>query len=165
MSGQLGILDVVFFVLIFAAAVRSALRGFVSEVGAVAALVLGLAGGLLLSEPLAGVLAKQFGPSMWNRLIAFLILFLGLYVVVKLVENVLHAVIERLNLDCLDRVLGFFLGIAEGILVVGVVVVVLSWQPFFDLHELLSGSLLARLIAPLLPAPDWLPDSRFLNNV
>jgi len=148
------VIDIVFGLLIVIAAIRGAFRGFVTEVGSMAALILGFGGAIVFYKPVAGLLARQFGTSMWNQLIAFLVLFLILYLVVKLIERMLHNIIERLSLDRLDSALGFFLGIAEGLVVVAVVLFVVNWQPFFDPQKLLGNSFFARMLFPVLPSPE-----------
>ncbi len=146
-------IDVVFLVLIFVLAIRGAIRGFVTEIGSVAALVIGLGGAILFYKPLAALIGRLFGSSMWNPLIAFLILFLLLYLVIKLLERLLHAMFDKLNLERLDRAIGFFLGLAEGLLAVCVLLFLLNWQPLFDARRLLEHSLFARVLSPILPSP------------
>ena len=68
------IIDVVFAILILVAAVRGAFRGFVAEAGSAAALVLGIGGAVGFHRPVARIIARSFGESMWNPLIAFLVL-------------------------------------------------------------------------------------------
>jgi membrane protein required for colicin V production len=70
---------------------------------------------------------------------------------VKLFENALNRLIERVHLESLDRALGLFLGVAEGIFVVFMLVLLLQLQPFFDPDELLEQSTIARFMLPLLP--------------
>lgn len=147
------VIDVVFIVLIVVLAIRGAIRGFVSEIGSMAALIVGLGGAILFYKSLSLLIGRYFGQSMWNPLIAFLALFLVLYLLVKLLEKLLHAVFDRLNLERLDRATGFFLGIAEGILAVGVLLFLMNWQPFFDTKRLLADSIFARLLFPILPSP------------
>lgn len=146
-------IDIVFLVLIVVLAIRGAIRGFVTEIGSVAALVVGLGGAILFYKPLAALIGRLFGISMWNPLIAFLILFLVLYMVIKLLEHLLHAMFDKLNLERLDRAIGFFLGLAEGLLAVCVLLFLLNWQPLFDARKLLEHSLFARVLSPILPSP------------
>ena len=146
-------IDIVFLVLIVVLAIRGAIRGFVTEIGSVAALVVGLGGAILFYKPLAALIGRLFGISMWNPLIAFLILFLILYLVIKLLEHLLHAMFDKLNLERLDRAIGFFLGLAEGLLAVCVLLFLLNWQPLFDARKLLEHSLFARVLSPILPSP------------
>ncbi|MBN2553878.1 MAG: CvpA family protein [Spirochaetales bacterium] len=160
------VIDIVFALIVVIAAIRGAFRGFVTEVGSMAALILGFAMAIVFYKPVALLLEKQFKPSMWNQLIAFLILFLLVYLLVKLVQRLLQNIIERLNLDRLDSALGLFLGITEGLLVVGVVLFVINWQPFFDPRNLLGSSFFARLLFPILPSPERIFGPRvFIENV
>jgi membrane protein required for colicin V production len=146
-------IDIVFLLLLVVLAIRGAIRGFVTEIGSVAALVVGLGGAILFYKPLAALIGRMFGTSMWNPLIAFLVLFLLLYLVIKALEHLLHAVFDKLNLERLDRAIGFFLGLAEGLLAVCVLLFLLRWQPLFDTHRLLEHSLFDRFLAPILPSP------------
>jgi membrane protein required for colicin V production len=148
------VVDVVFAVLIAVLAVRGALRGLVAEVGSMAALILGLGGAFLFYKPAAALLSRYFKASMWTPLIAFLVLFLLLYLLVKLCERLLHSLVERLSLDRLDSAFGFFLGIAEGLLLVGVLLFLINWQPFFASQKLLADSFFARMLVPVLPSPE-----------
>ena len=160
------VIDIVFALLVVIAAIRGAFRGFITEVGSMAALILGFGAAIIFYKPVALLLDKQFGPTFWNQLIAFLVLFLLGYLLVKLVQRMLQNVIERLNLDRLDSALGFFLGIAEGLLVVGVALFVINWQPFFDPKGLLGSSFFARVLFPVLPSPERIFGPRvFVDNV
>ena len=160
------VIDIVFALLVIIAAIRGAFRGFVTEVGSMAALILGFGAAIVFYKPVALLLDRQFRPSMWNQLIAFLILFLLAYLLVKLVQRMLQNIIDRLNLDRLDTALGFFLGIAEGLLVVGVVLFIINWQPFFDPKNLLGSSFFARMLFPVLPSPERIFGPKvFVENV
>lgn len=156
------IVDVVFSLLILAASIRGARRGFVAEMGSMAALGLGVAGAALFSRRLSAFVSQTFGPSPWNQLICFLVIFLVVYILVKLIESALHSAFEKLNLERLDRALGFFLGLAEGGVLVAALLLILTWQPFFNVKPLLEGSFFARFLVPLLPAPGAVLPSRTL---
>ncbi len=148
------VIDIVFGLFIVIAAFRGATRGFVTEAGTMAALIMGFGGAILFYKPVSQALARQIGESMWNQLIAFLALFVLLYLLVKLLERMLHNIIERLNLDRLDSALGFFLGIAEGLLLVAAVLFLINWQPFFPPEKVLGSSFFARMLYPVLPSPE-----------
>jgi len=146
-------IDIVFAVLIVVLTVRGVIRGFVEEFGSVAALFLGLGGAISLYKSVATLLNRWFGVSMWNPLIAFLVIFLLLYLLVKLLERLLAALFDKLDLERLDRALGFFLGLAEGLLLVCVLLFLLNWLPFLNTGGLLKGSFFARFLSPVLPSP------------
>jgi len=154
-------LDIVLALVVVIASVRGAVRGFVSEALAMSAVILAVAAAVLFSSDLTGALTGLIGGSIWNQVIAFLLIFIVVYLVVKLVEGLLHSGVERLSLHKLDRVLGLLLGAAEGVIVVLLVLLVLSIQPFVDVTDLLAGSVVAESLLPLLvPARDYLDEMR-----
>tara|TARA_B100000614_G_scaffold19682_1_gene15906 strand:+ start:86 stop:565 length:480 start_codon:yes stop_codon:yes gene_type:complete len=144
-------LDIVFVVLIVFAALRAGIRGFVHEFLSMAAVILGIAAAVLFSGLAAQWIQPYIGAGPWAQVVAFLGLFLVVYVVVKLFENALNRLVEHINLESLDRALGFFLGIAEGLFLVFVLVLVLQLQPVFDADPILAESQFARFFLPLLP--------------
>ncbi len=50
----------------------------------------------------------------------------------------------------LDRSLGFFFGLVEGLVVIFVFVLVLTYQPWFDCSKIFEGSFIVKLLAPLI---------------
>ena len=144
-------IDVVFGIILLILAFRAAIRGFVKELLGTAALLLGIVSAVLFSGLVAGLIDRYIGPTIWSQVIAFLLIFLLVYVMVKIFENALNRLIERIHLDQLDKALGFFLGVVEGLLVVFVVVLLIQIQPFFDPQALIADSLFARILLPFLP--------------
>ncbi len=144
-------LDIVFLVIVAILAFRAAFRGFVKELLGTAAFFLGIIGAVLFSGLAAALLDQYMGPSVWSQVIAFLVLFLLIYLVVKLFESALNRLIEKIHLDRLDHALGFFLGIVEGVLAVFVLILLVQIQPFFDPEPILADSIFARILLPFLP--------------
>lgn len=145
-------LDIVFIVLIAAGAIRCAFRGFISEVMSFAALILGVAAAVFFSKAGASLIDRYVGVSNWNQIIAFLVIFILAYLIVKLLEGILHRIFDRIHLEKLDRVLGFFLGLAEGCLAVFLLVYIMQVQPIFNLQELLENSAISRFVLEIIPA-------------
>ncbi len=144
-------LDIIFLVIVGISSIRTAMRGFVAEVMSFAAVVGGVAAAVLLSGRVGAYLGTHFGVSVWNKVIAFLGVFLVCYLLIKIFERGLYRVVDGIHLDKLDRALGFFLGIAEGLLVVVVIVLILQVQPFFKLGPTLHSSKAATIIMQLFP--------------
>ncbi len=153
MHVQLAPIDIVFGVIIGGASLRGALKGFVTETLSVAAIVCGVGAAVVLHKLAAGYLDGIWGASRWNQLVAFLAVFVAVYVVAKILEGTLHRLFETLRLQNLDRVLGLILGVVEGVVAVGLVLFLLLWQPFFDAGGLLQASTITRLLMPYLPSP------------
>ncbi|MBN2534307.1 MAG: CvpA family protein [Spirochaetales bacterium] len=150
---MLSILDIIFIIVFIIIVVRCIMRGFVEEFLSMAALICGIAGAVFLSGPVGKLLDTYFGLSMWSHIIAFLGCFIVIYIIIKILEGIIHNIFDKLNLDKLDKVLGFLLGCLEGFLVVAVIVFLLSWftwLPFVDIEQLLKTSFIARFILPFL---------------
>jgi len=144
-------LDIVLIVIIAGGAIRCAFKGFIAEIMSFAALILGLVAAVFFSKMGAQLIDTYVGFSNWNQIIAFLIIFLLVYLLVKLLERILHRIFDKINLERLDRVLGFFLGLIEGGLAVTLIVYLMRVQPIFDLHSVLDGSAIARFILEIIP--------------
>lgn len=148
---EIGTLDIIFGVIMLVAVIRCVYRGFITEIHSVAALLAGVIVAILLAKPVARLLEEHIGIANWTTVVAFLAVFLAVYIVVKISEGLIHRLFEKLQLERLDRALGFFLGILEGILIIGVVVFILDIQPFFDVNGLLEESYIAGVMYRLLP--------------
>ena len=151
MNISLSGLDIVFIAILLLAVIRAVFRGFVKEVMALSSVILGILLAVLFSGLLAQVLAPYMGDSVWTQVVAFLGIFIVVYLLVRLFEAGLKNLLEKANLENLDKALGFFVGVLEGLLLVFLVLFGLQIQPFFDLEELLSGSVAYQLLSPLFP--------------
>jgi len=148
---ELNGLDIVFLLIIVFAAIRAGFRGFVKELLSTAALFGGIAVAVLFSGIAAVYVQPWVGDGPLAQVVAFLGLFLLVYVVLKIFESALNGLIERINMQNLDRALGFFLGLAEGIFLDFVIILLLQLQPVFDLERTIAESVVARFLLPLLP--------------
>jgi membrane protein required for colicin V production len=82
--------------------------------------------------------------------LAFIALFLIIFVLIRILELMLKEIIEGIKLGGADRFLGLIFGLAEGIIVVSLILFVLTIQPLFDPASLLNNSIFARLLLPLI---------------
>jgi membrane protein required for colicin V production len=149
-------LDWVFAAVIVLLGVRCLVRGIVEEVLSVAAIALGLLAGLYLYKPAGSLIANLFAPKAVPvpELIGFAAAFLLAFLLVKLIEKLIREGLEAAKLTTIDRALGLVLGLAEGLLVVSLVLVGMSLlagplEKLVDLRKLLDGSFFARTLLPL----------------
>jgi len=145
-------IDVVFMVIIAISALRCAARGFVSELLSMAGLIFGLLASLLFFRQGAVLVRGWFMPDVKvvPEIIAFIALFLIVYIAVKFVEMTLKSIIEGIRLGGLDHLLGFLLGFVEGLIVVCLLLFLLTIQPFFDADYLLGESFFAKMLLPII---------------
>ncbi|MBN2049631.1 MAG: CvpA family protein [Spirochaetales bacterium] len=149
--GGLATIDIIFIVIIIIAAVRCAFRGFVTEVLSVAAVILGILGAIFLSGLVAGYIDEHFGLAKWSNIVAFLLLFLVIYIIIKGIERGLDRFLERVQLEKLDKSLGLFFGLLEGIIIVGLVIFIMMIQPIFDVERVLTESWFAGVFFSIFP--------------
>lgn len=143
-------LDLAFVALIVLVIVKVTLTGFVTEFFSKAAAVIGATGAVLLYRKPVPFIVKYIGANVFPEAISFLAIFLALYLAVKAVQQLVGTAFESESMDNLDRALGFFLGLAEGILLVAVILLAMQTQPWINLSNLTENSIFARLLGPLL---------------
>ena len=149
---NVAIIDVVFVVIIAVFTLRCAVHGFVSELMSIAALILGLFAAIFFFRIGAQYVRSLFLPGMpaVPEIIAFILIFLTVFGVVKLVEILLKSIIEAIRFGAADRFLGILFGFAEGVVIVCLMLFLISIQPFFDSRPLLRGSYFADLLMPFI---------------
>jgi uncharacterized membrane protein required for colicin V production len=147
-------IDWVFSALVIILAARCFVRGFVHEVLTVASIAVGILAGLLLSNTVIVQILPKVGasslPYQAQYIIAFLLCFIVGFVLMKIIERMLHEGLEASSLDIFDRVLGLVLGVAEGFIVVGLFIVILQIQPLIDVQSILANSLYVKLLGPII---------------
>ncbi len=149
-SQGIGALDTVTLIIIAIFALRAALRGFVREFLAVATLLGGALAGMAFSGLLAGLIESWWGPSVFNQVLAFVVIFAVVFLLVLLLRNALTTIVEGFNLTILDHFLGFFLGIVEGLLLVFILIVVVSLLPNPEIKSFMTDSWTWTLLSPFL---------------
>jgi membrane protein required for colicin V production len=147
-----GVMDIIFVALIVIFTLRCALKGFISELMSMASLVLGLLAALYFYKNGGEFVRAKFMPGMkiLPEVIAFIALFLIVFVTIKLLELMLKEIIEGIRLGGADRFLGILFGMVEGVIVVSLILFLLSVQPLFDPGPLLGKSFFATIRLPLI---------------
>lgn len=143
--------DIVSIIILLILAIRVTFRGFVAEIMSVASVLVGLIIAVIFTHPVSILLQEYIGESFWNTVIAFLGLFLISYLIIKIFENSLNSLIEKVQLEKLDQSLGFFLGLVEGFLFIVILVFVLRAQPLFEVDKLLENSFSASVADKIIP--------------
>ncbi|HOX12726.1 MAG TPA: CvpA family protein [Spirochaetia bacterium] len=143
-------LDLVLFVVILLFALRCYFRGFVAELLSMAAVILGVFLAILFYRPAGELLAKYLALESFTEVLGFAVVFLLVFLLIKILQGVLRSVIENINLQNVDRGLGFLLGAAEGLLLSSLLLMLMRLQPVLDLSALLEGSFLGKNLLPVL---------------
>ncbi|MHC1693246.1 MAG: CvpA family protein [Sphaerochaetaceae bacterium] len=147
------IVDVIIVALAFMGAVAGGIRGFAMEFSSRAGFLIGLMVALVFTKTGTPIIVDTFGiPLFWCTLIAFTILFIIGYLLMMMAGTLLDKTLDALRLDWLDRLLGFFLGIAEILVLVAFIIYVLDLQQVIDVSQYIDSSVISeRIIRPLTP--------------
>jgi membrane protein required for colicin V production len=145
-------IDIIFVALILIFSIRCAIKGFISELMSMASVILGLLAALYFYSKGGEFVRIKFLPDVkiLPEIIAFIVLFLIVFAAIKILEALLKDIVEGIKLGGADRVLGIFFGIAEGIVVVSLVLFILRIQPLFDPASLFENSYFAEILLPLI---------------
>ena len=114
--------DLLFLLIALFFVVKGFFRGFISEFMSMAALILGLVVALAFQNQAASMLKDMIKSDTFRPIAAFFLLFIGTYILVKLVELLLHNAIEAIKMNSLDRLLGIVWGLLETAVIVLIVV-------------------------------------------
>jgi|JFJP01.1.fsa_nt_gi membrane protein required for colicin V production len=150
-------LDYVLFAIIAVAALRCWFRGIIGEILSTAALVGGLLAGIFFYRPIGAWISNLVALGGLEPFAGFVAAFAIVFIVVKVIERSLRSVLENLNLDFLDRILGLVFGALEGIIISAIILLVLRYQPLVNVGALLEGSFVARILLPIIA--ERFPDS------
>jgi membrane protein required for colicin V production len=148
----LAIIDIVFLVIIAIFAFRCALKGIVSELMSMAALILGLLAAIFFFRKTAELIRGRFIPDVkiLPEIISFALVFFIIFAAIKIIETILKEIIEGIKLGGPDRFFGFFLGLAEGLVIVCLLLFIINVQPFVEPELVLEDSFFAELLIPFI---------------
>jgi len=149
---MLNVIDIVFILIVVVFVLRCYLKGFTSSILSMAAIVLGLLVALFFYKNGGDYLRARFWPGLEliPEIVAFVALFLIGFIANKLLDAMLKGVIQGIKLEGVDKFLGIIFGLVEGLVIVGLILLILRLQPLFDSSSLLSNSIFARILLPLI---------------
>ncbi|MDR2768251.1 MAG: CvpA family protein [Treponema sp.] len=150
---SLSAMDMVFLVLLALLTLRGFLKGFTGEFISLASITLGLIGAVFFFRNGGAFLrAHYLSMPLLPEILSFISIFLIVFIAGKILEKILKDIIDKLNLEKLDKGLGLFLGLAKALALVSIILLVLSVQPLFDARNLLASSVFARVLLSLIGA-------------
>lgn len=145
----LNALDIVLLVVLVLVVVRSSIIGFIAEFFSKAAVIFGILCSVMFFRRLSPFIMRVTGADSFTDAISFLLIFLAVYLIIKIIQQLVGRAFEGESMTNLNRAMGFFLGIAEGMLLVMFFFFLLQEQPWFDVSFLTKGSFLAGIFGSL----------------
>ncbi len=146
-------IDIFFVVIILGFAIAAYIKGFIDELFTKLAFLLGLIGAVLLYDRTAPFIYSYVPNVFAAQILGFLAVFIVVYLVVRIVQKFIGVFFQNDILAGLNKALGFFLGIAEGIFIVAACLILMNMQPWVSVDGILQDSFFVRILAPLLADP------------
>ncbi|MBQ7158220.1 MAG: CvpA family protein [Treponema sp.] len=148
-------IDVVFSIIVLLFAVIAAAHGFIKELFSKLAVILGIVVAVSFFGKLAPFIEQVIHNKAVATVVAFLLLFIATYLLVKIVQQLVGAAFRGEILRGLDRTLGFVFGALEGIVVVSIVLILVNAQPWFPrmAESVTDGSFYWKVLGGILDQP------------
>lgn len=147
---SIALTDVIFLLIILIFAIVAAAKGFIKAIFGKLCWILGLLGAFLLYKKLMGHMTSLVHNETLSFILCFVLIFVVIFLIVKIIQTIIERIFDGEIMKGLDRSLGFFFGIVEGLVVIFVFVLILTYQPWFDCSKLFEGSWLVKMLSPLL---------------
>jgi membrane protein required for colicin V production len=109
-------LDVIIIVMLLVCAVVGFFKGFVREIISLAGVIFGFLGASYFSYIVGNWLNFN---SEYAGILYFIITFVLICLVFFIIAKITKKVIANIGLGCLDKLLGFLVGLLKGVLVIG----------------------------------------------
>ena len=136
--------DILFLLIVLLFIIKGFFKGFLSEFMSMGALIAGIAAALTFRGYVADLLKGMVKNEAIRIVVALFLLFIGTYILVKLVERILHNAIEAIDMNSLDRLLGFVWGLFEAFVIILLVVYLIYYFKFKAGITFIEDSVIAK---------------------
>lgn len=152
------VFDYVILGLVTLSALVGLWRGLVSEVLALVAWIAALAAAWMYSAQVAEMLVGYIDEPVWRQVAGFALIFIGVLLLAALLRYLLRELLRVAGLGPADRMFGTFFGIARGLAIAFVLVLVggmlgMAEEPWW-VNSLFAPPLETAVVA----SKPWLPD-------
>ena len=107
-------LDIIILLPLLIGLIRGLMRGFVVELTAIVAIILGFVGTRICGAAFAIWISKQFAwPEAVCSVVAYALLFLGITLFLNLVAKLISRLFKAVNLGWLNRLFGAIFGVTK----------------------------------------------------
>lgn len=138
----MNLIDLIILACLIPAAIMGFKEGFINKAVAIIAVIVAVMGAYHFSAA-ACEWVNQVSelPGAWPQVISFVILFIAIVLVIRLLGNMLTMIVKFILLGWANRLLGVLFGLAEALLVIGVTITL--FDTLNTQFEWVSGPVLA----------------------
>lgn len=144
-------IDIVYIILLAVLAFRGLFNGLIRELFSFGSLILGLLAAIFFYKTFAAFLGEQFGAHSWNDGVSFFLIFIVVFVCMKIAEKALVKLMDETAAFSVDKGLGFILGLLEGFIICSLITYLLAVQPLFNMDNILNNSFLVPYFSRIFP--------------
>ncbi len=124
---SLNLLDYIVLGILVLFIIQGFMKGFISSLAAIAALIVGIWAAIHFSNYIGALLNEHFHPSQkWLPVLAYVITFLLVVIAILLLAKLAEKLINATGLGFLNRLGGGVLGIVKGVILVSVLILLLQ---------------------------------------
>lgn len=145
------IIDIFFIIIILIFAIIAAAKGFVKEIFNKASWFGGIILGCLFAKKLQPYLISVVKNDFFALLLSFLLIFAVVFLIIQIIKTIIGRAFEGDIMKGLDKSLGFFLGIVEGLAIVMLIIIIANSQTLFSVEPIFKDSFFYNFIKPLIP--------------
>ncbi len=149
------IFDFIIAIAFLWAAYRGFQKGLVYQATTLVALLLGIYGSIKFSDLLAVFLYEQFGwQSPYVKLIAFIIIFIGIILLVHLLGRFIEKMVEMVALGFVNRLIGLVFSILKTAFILSIIIYFfnsINTEKQFIPQKTIDQSLLYKPVAAVAP--------------
>ena len=119
-------LDTVITIILGYCLIRGFFRGLVKEISSIIGVLGGLYAGYTYYQNIARPLGVWIANTAYLNIVSFLLLFCGVFVVVSVVGVIIKYLLNIAFLGWVDRFCGVVFGVAKGVLIASVILMILT---------------------------------------
>ena len=128
---KMNYIDLVLGILLIIAAIQGFRKGFIIELASLAALILGIWGGIKFSDFTAAFITKHTGyTSDHLSTIAFVVTFIAIVILIHIMGKMLDTIVKAVFLGFLNRLAGIIFGVLKTAIILSILLLV-----FDDIDE------------------------------
>ena len=117
MASDIAIFDLIIAVLIITSAIYGLYRGLIRELISLIAWVLAFFLAILFSPNFANIIDPAWGGETLRLIFSFSAIFVGVLIVSRVIQFIVRNFLSLVGLGSFDRFLGFVFGIARGVVI------------------------------------------------
>lgn len=118
--------DVIVVIILCFCLIRGGFRGLIKEISSIVGVIAGFYGAYAYYPQIARWLAKWIADTGYCNILAFMIIFCGVFVVISILGVIIRYLINKVFSGWPDRIGGVLLGFLKGCLIVAVLFIALT---------------------------------------